>query len=402
MCDQKAVEHYIVGGKKKGELESIDLFITEECNMSCSYCFHPKAPNVLFIEQGCKILNRIKELSPDRMEINFFGGEPMLYPETVIALAEHARTLWLPDKQKQEIVNFTISTNATFFSTPIFTKMKSLGFSIQISCDGDELTTLEHRGGDFNTVISNSKAILSILPLTSVRMTYTPKTVGRLALSLRFLIEEVGFTRVMHHAVMEADWTKDDVEMYRRQLRQIYHYRRWLKKTGKEIDIHFVDNPLRILNDEIPAEVNFCDAGKSYVALLASGDVFPCHRAASQRLFKLGNIFNREMPFLRGIFTKIDKEFTGCSSHCVCASTCHTCIITQELVNKDLLKPLSKYCAINEVEFNEARGYLPIELSDKMERKVSAIDQRTVTIGGAIVQMYDEIRRPWWKKLLGR
>ena len=37
----------IVGGKNKNEIRSIDLFITERCNMDCEYCFHPKGDSVL-------------------------------------------------------------------------------------------------------------------------------------------------------------------------------------------------------------------------------------------------------------------------------------------------------------------------------------------------------------------
>jgi len=64
----------LVGGKSKDEIKSIDLFITEQCNMKCDYCFHPKGEAVLSVEQGKKILARMKEISPAGLQITFFGG----------------------------------------------------------------------------------------------------------------------------------------------------------------------------------------------------------------------------------------------------------------------------------------------------------------------------------------
>ena len=71
----------VVGGKNKNEIRSIDLFITERCNMDCEYCFHPKSDSVMSLEEGKKILDRMKEISPDGLQITFFGGEPLLFPQ---------------------------------------------------------------------------------------------------------------------------------------------------------------------------------------------------------------------------------------------------------------------------------------------------------------------------------
>ena len=86
-------EQELVAGNLKNEIRSVDLFITEKCNMKCDYCFHPKTGAVLSVEQGKKVLDRLKQLSPESMQITFFGGEPLLYPQTVLELAEYARTL---------------------------------------------------------------------------------------------------------------------------------------------------------------------------------------------------------------------------------------------------------------------------------------------------------------------
>ena len=64
---------------------------------------------------------------------------------------------------------------------------------------------MEHRKGNWAKVVENMKKMLVIFPDLGVRMTYTPKTVGRLAINVQFLHQEVGIQKIMHHAVMEAE-----------------------------------------------------------------------------------------------------------------------------------------------------------------------------------------------------
>ena len=179
----------------------------------------------------------------------------------------------------------------------------------------------------------------------------------------------------MHHATMEDDWTEEAVEQYRYQLTQLYNYRRYCLKNDIQIEIAFIDKPLKILNGDQAPEKNFCEAGKSYMAVLPNGDIYPCHRAASSRIFKLGNIFNVKLPFIRGVFASIDKQSTGCWKNCKAATTCHSCVITHYKVNGELDKRLDKYCQLCQVENQTAFQYIPTEISDRRDKKVDKLSQ---------------------------
>ncbi len=355
----------------KNDIKSIDLFITEECNMNCTYCFSPRRNNILTIEQGKRILDRMKDISPDAMSVNFFGGEPLLYPKIVLELAKYARQKLWTDKDNKHYSSFHIVTNGTYFDEEMFKSYKFLDFGIQVSMDGDEITTAEHRGTkNFNLIVNNVKKMLKIFPNLSCRMTYTPKTVGRLSINVQFL-HELGITKIMHQATIEDNWDKEAIAQYSYQLHNLYHYRRYILKRRMKLDINFIDKTLKIINDEVSPELDFCQAGKSYIAMLPNGDVHPCHRAASNRIFKLGNIFNKKIPFVRGMFLNLNKEYLGCSLHCNCYRTCHTCLITHYLVNKDVTKPCKKYCEIPKIEYEVARSFLPAELADRKEIKLN-------------------------------
>jgi uncharacterized protein len=329
-------------------------------------------------EQGQNILDKMKELSPNNLAITFFGGEPLLYPDIILALAKYARILWpnnsadAKENPNAENVTFHIVTNGTYFDEEMFKKFKELHFSIQISIDGDYLTTMEHRKGDFDLVVNNAKKIVALFPDMSCRMTMTPNIVGRLAINVKFIREEIGIYKIMHHAVMEADWSDEAIARYTYQLQNLYHYRRYLQKRGKSIQIHFVDRPLAILNDEASPEDNFCEAGKSYICIMPNGDIYPCHRAASNDIFKLGNIHKEKVPFIRGLFLQINKEFAGCTATCFAAKTCHSCPITHYLLNNSLTKPIAKYCRICQIEYTKASEYLHIEISDRRDALITA------------------------------
>jgi len=377
---------------KPNEIRTIDLFVTEECNLQCDYCFHNPSASTLTVEQGKKILDEWKKLSPNNFEISFFGGEPLLYPETVLALMDYSRNVLWKDSNGKVNVGFHITTNGTYFDEAMFKKYLALGASIQLSIDGDEKTQREHRGGDPQLIYDNALKIRALFPddKLSCRMTFTPNTVGRLSVNVTFIRETLGITRIMFHATMEDTWSKEDLDKYNAQLNNLYHYRRYLKKSYSPIDIMFIDKPLKIVNDEQPGEKDFCQAGKTYLAILPNGDVYPCHRAASKRIFKLGNMFEKR-PFIRGMFLEINKDRTGCSD-CQAVQTCHSCPITHYVVNGDLMHPLRKsgYCGICEIEAQQAYTFLPTELSDKFERK---IDRMGVVIADMAEQLLEKEKK---------
>ena len=352
------------------EIRSVDLFITEECNMNCEYCFHKQSPLKLDLETAKQILDKLKEMSPSDMKLNFFGGEPLLYPNLVVEIMKYAETLWDKDK-----LGFHVVTNGTYFDEEIFSFFKSRKMKIQFSIDGDETTQMEHRKGNFKLTTENIKKTVAMFPQDwlNVRMTITPRTVGRLSINVPFIREKLGIVNIMHHATMEDTWSNETLEVYENQLNQLYHYRRFLKKQGSPVFINFIDKPLLTLNDETVNTTDFCQAGKTYLAILPNGEVYPCHRAASNRIFKLGSLLN-EKPIIRGLFLEIDKERTGCSN-CPAVRTCHSCPITHYLVNGDLMKPLQDngYCKLCFIEADQAKRYLTTELADRYELKLNAV-----------------------------
>lgn len=351
------------------DIRSIDLFITEQCNLSCNYCFHPKLTNdVLSAETGKEIISKLYARYPKEMYINFFGGEPMLYPEVIKEIAEHARTLWNIKGQ----LKFCMSTNGTIWNQEFFNWAKENNFKIQVSCDGNKSTQNAVRGMA-DEVHKNIKLLLALFPKLCVRMTYTPENVGNLADNIVF-IHRLGVKTIIHQALIEGDWTDEALDVYQQQYKAILYYKRQVKN---DLYITFLDRNVSICNFNTMSDDVFCQAGKSLIAILPNADVYPCHRAASNRLFKLGNITEDEI--IRGEFLNITKNKIGCKD-CPASSTCHNCIITCFLVNKSLSKPIQKYCKLMNIEHQGATWASDILRKDKNE-------QLLINIGNVLIDV---------------
>src|SRR5512135_3023539 len=129
-------------GEKR--IDTIDIFVTEQCNMDCAYCYHQKRDATMNVEKGKGILRRLYEVAPECRTFVFFGGEPLLYPKTVLELAAYARKIWRCRADgKKEFPRFCLVTNGSYFNRSVFLQMKRLGFSLQVSCDGDGAANIQ-------------------------------------------------------------------------------------------------------------------------------------------------------------------------------------------------------------------------------------------------------------------
>ena len=361
----------IISGNYLNTIRTIELFVTDKCNMDCKYCYHKKGESVLSFTQGKRILKRIHELSPGGVRIVFFGGEPLLYPKTVLALASYESKFW--NKEKNYIADplFSVCTNGTYFNKMIFSKFKDLGFLIQVSCDGDEFTNMIYRKANWKEIFSNIKKMRLLFPNLVIHLTYTPKTVKYLHNNVRFLHEQLAVQDIMHQAVIEGKWTESSIAEYSYQLAQLFYYRRECLRRGAPLRLHFIDKALQTIHKQGEYSLDYCAAGKSQIAIRPNGDIYPCHRAASISSFKIGNVFN-SIPIDNNIFSRVSKHQNDGCRKCKAAAICHSCIIAHYNENNDILHPTSNYCKICKVEYSTAKHFLPAEFDPDKECKLYA------------------------------
>ena len=101
--------------RSKDVIKALCLHVAHTCNLNCSYCFASQGKYhgqraLMSLETGKRALDFLIENSADRtnLEVDFFGGEPLMNWEVVKQLVEYAR---VQEKKHRKNFRFTLTTN---------------------------------------------------------------------------------------------------------------------------------------------------------------------------------------------------------------------------------------------------------------------------------------------------
>ncbi len=166
----------VTDGNVEPGVRTLSVNVAQVCNMRCSYCaaggdgtYGARGGKTAHVDIE-KLKGQMKmliEKAPDggKFSINFIGGEPLIYPRTIRAIADHARGLASPRGVR---LRFEITTNATLVDDGIAAMLADLGAFVTVSIDGDPETNDLHRkmaGGRG----SSARALRGVEKLMAVR-----------------------------------------------------------------------------------------------------------------------------------------------------------------------------------------------------------------------------------------
>jgi uncharacterized protein len=259
-------------------IRSLVLMVTEDCNLRCEYCYVRKRPNKMDIEtaeQAVDLLFSVNRVCPDRLEVGFFGGEPMMEVGLIDHVCRYAR-----DKAGQigSRIGFAMTTNATMFSD--YGKRVIREHNIGITCSLDGVAEIHDRfrktrsgQGSFHLI---EKAIPFLVGLTSVnvRMTVMPETTSAVVSSLRCLINK-GLKRFSLSPVIEARWDGKGLGHLVDAWEGLYSLQEEFKDSG--VVINNIGKVESLLCSPDPRGYG-CGAARSMAAVDSGGRLYPCHR----------------------------------------------------------------------------------------------------------------------------
>lgn len=273
-------------GQKKGrEMITYFLFLTNECNLRCDYCYATKVPLVMSdetLDQVKRFITRDEDLrlGDHDVDIHFFGGEPTLrWDQLQKFVTEFSRFYEGLYGRK---IKWGMTTNATLLNKARLAFMKEYGITPLLSIDGRPNTHNLHRktvsgGGSFDMI--PLELILEYFPGTEIRPTITPETISTWIDDLEWFHSK-GLYFVATEVAYEADWTDSALAEARRVyelLAEIYIKRR---KAGLPVWMKFIDDGLNFLGvSEQTGHV--CGVARGVVAIDALGNLFACQRYAS-------------------------------------------------------------------------------------------------------------------------
>ena len=277
-------------------IRKLELFITEDCNLRCDYCWVPKNPRCMTLDIAERAIDFVLgDLGPaDSVEVTLFGGEPLLEFELVQRVmsygAERARAIG-------KRVGWALTTNGTLLTPEMVEFAHRHGLNYLLSIDGIREAHDQHRRfsdgrGSFDEIAKRLPMLRNIQGWVGTRMTVTPTNVRYLRDSVSALVG-LGINQFLIGDDVGSRWTRDGIALLQQQwieVAEIYHNTR---SAGYPIRITaFEDKPGRENRDL--THMWGCEAGRDKIAVMPSGDIYPCARfvdkAGIQDEFWLGHV----------------------------------------------------------------------------------------------------------------
>ena len=321
---------------KPGDLKALCLHISHNCNLTCGYCFADGGSY-----RGCaadmpfdvakRAVDMLMQRSGGRknLEIDFFGGEPLLNLETVKRTVDYAKERALrEDKQ----FKFTLTTNGLLLSDSTIDYLCAEMENVVLSIDGrqevhDRVRRTRAGGGSFDLILDKFLRFKQARGDKSyyVRGTFTSQNLD-FCEDVLFL-NDLGFDQISvepvvlpygHELAIKEHHLPQIAREYEK-LARIYLERR---KTEKWFSFfHFV---IDLENGPcLKKRLTGCGAGGEYLAVTPSGEIYPCHQFAEDSGFLTGNVHDGALDEgVRGTFcassllTKPDCQNCFAKYHC--------------------------------------------------------------------------------------
>lgn len=313
--------------KRQGVLKAICLHVAHDCNLACKYCFAGKGEydgpkGLMSFETGKRALDFLVEKSGTRknLEVDFFGGEPLLNWEVCKKLVEYGRSI---EKEHGKNFRFTLTTNGVLVNDEVIEFCNKEMGNVVLSLDGrkethDRLRTTCNGKGSYDLIVDKFKKFANARNQADyyMRGTYThyntdfSKDIIHMAdLGFKELsIEPVVSDPTEPYALKENDLPilKEQYEILADEM-----LRRYRNGNGFTFYHYMID-----LNSGpcIVKRISGCGVGTEYMAVTPSGELYPCHQFVGDEKFLLGDIW-------KGVTnTAILDEFKGCNvySHPEC------------------------------------------------------------------------------------
>lgn len=368
---------YLPKWNKKSAIKALCLHISHDCNLRCKYCFASTgdfggARMMMSPEVGKKAIDFVIEQSGSRrnIEIDFFGGEPLMNFDTVKEIVEYAKSR---ESEANKHFNFTITTNGMLLDDEKMKYINENMNNVVLSIDGrqetnDRMRTRVDGTGSYKAILPKFKKIADLRNQDNyyVRGTFTRNNLD-FSKDVLHLADE-GFKQISVEPVVASEDSGYDIR--EEDLPMIYaEYEALAKEYAERFNTDRWFNFFHFMVDLtqgpcVAKRISGCGSGHEYVAVTPEGDIYPCHQFVGNEKFKIGTVDD-------GIENKeLQEEFKNSN------------IYTKEDCKKCWAKfYCSGGCAANAYNFN---GTLekPYKIACDLERKRVECSLWLKTLGG--------------------
>ena len=368
-----------------GTIKSMCLHVAHDCNLRCKYCFAATGDfcmgerKLLPYEVGKAALDWLVEKSGKRvnLEVDFFGGEPLMNFEVIKQLVAYGRSI---EQEKNKKFKFTTTTNCVLMNDEIIDFLNKEMSNVVISMDGrpevhDRMRPTANGRGSYELIAPKAKEFAKRRGDGEyyVRGTFTGfnKDFGNDVLFLadegfeQLSIEPVVTDPKCEYALHEEDLPQifDEYE----RLGQAYMDRRangkWFNFFHFMVDLE--GGPC------LRKRLTGCGAGNEYIAVTPDGDIYPCHQFVGREGYRMGSVldgtFNREIQATFANNTVLTKEkCRECWARFYCSGGCAA---NAQAFNGDISKPYDMECQMERKRLECAMAIYAKERAARLARE---------------------------------
>ena len=326
--------------RSAGVIKALCLHVAHTCNLNCSYCFASQGKYhgdraIMSLEVGKRALDFLIENSGHRrnLEVDFFGGEPLMNFDVVKELVAYARSR---EKEAGKNFRFTLTTNGMLIDDDVIDFANREMSNVVLSLDGrkeiHDRFRVDYAGnGSWDRIVPKFQKLVQARGGKNyyMRGTFTHANPDFVK-DIRQMLD-LGFTELSMEPVVCAPddpsaLTPSDIEIVKQQYEELAELMRQRDREGRPFTFYHYMIDLSG-GPCIYKRISGCGSGTEYMAVTPWGDLYPCHQFVGEERFKLGDIWNGlNNPEVQGEFAACNvyakPECQDCWAKLYCSGGC--------------------------------------------------------------------------------
>ncbi len=303
-------------------IKALCLHVAHTCNLNCSYCFASQGKYhgdraLMSFEVGKRALDFLIENSGKRrnLEVDFFGGEPLMNWDVVKQLVQYARSV---EKEHNKNFRFTLTTNGMLIDEEVIEFANKEMSNVVLSLDGrkeiNDLKRVDYAGnGSYDKIVPKFKQLVESRGGQGYYMRGTFTHANPDFTKDVFHMADLGFTELSMEPVVSspddpAALTPEDLEIVKEHYEILAKEMIQRKKEGRGFTFYhymldLTEGPC------VYKRISGCGSGTEYMAVTPWGDLYPCHQFVGDEAYKLGDIW-------KGVTNDaLREDFRSCNAY---------------------------------------------------------------------------------------
>ena len=380
------------------QCDSITLNVTNNCNLSCTYCFE-KAKNKCMMskETAIKAVEKAyRDLGTDRQPftINFFGGEPLLNWEAIKAVIDFCN-------ESHYKVRYGITTNLTLLTEEIISYIDDSSMAILVSIDGIKEVHDKNRSNSFDLVIKNLKTLIDrgLGIYVEARMTILPEDMKYAKDGVQMLFD-LGVNNFCPMPVYDQEWNESslsDAKKFYHEMMQFFTDIMNDESNTRNISIKNCDDMIvNIMSPELDDPIMCPIFENTWCTIDYQGDVYACHQGPTsdpdnkEKLLvgTLDEIDETKLTNIQRRATYPKDRCKDCKGRSICKCGCPT---ENARMTGKYDEPTDSYCDLNIALVEAVREYQDKLLTAKnIRNRMLVIIQENVKLRNYVDLLFNE------------